>query len=305
MKIGVTGGAGFIGSYLIRELIKHDYDVIVIDNLSNSEFKNIENLPIDFVQADILNHESLANFFEACDFVIHLAALGSVPRSISKPMEVFNSNVTGTLNVLELARRFRTPVLMTSSSSVYGSNTVMPKTEYDWLNPISPYAASKLSCEAMFSAWAHSYELNLTVLRLFNVFGPRQKKEGPYSAVIPKWCNCIINKKPIEIFGDGNQMRDFTFVGDVVSVILECIKNKINLQLPLNLAYGNQISLNDLAKMFKKINPTTEIYYNEKRNGDIINSVSSGLKIRELFPSIYPTLFDEAIEKTLDWYFNN
>jgi len=305
MKIGVTGGAGFIGSYLIRELIKHGYEVKVIDNLSNGELKNIENLPIDFVQADILNHDSLADFFVTCDHIIHLAALGSVPRSLSNPVEVFNSNVIGTLNVLEFARQFRTPILMTSSSSVYGSNTVIPKTEFDWLNPISPYAASKLSCEALFSAWAHSYKLNLTVLRLFNVFGPRQKKDGPYSAVIPKWCNCIINKKPIEIFGDGNQMRDFTFVGDVVSVILECLKNKINFQLPINLAYGNEISLNDLAGLFKKINPTTEISYSEKRNGDIINSVSSGLKIRELFPNIYPTAFDEALEKTLDWYFKS
>ena len=220
-------------------------------------------------------------------------------------MEVFNSNVIGTLNVLEFARQFRTPILMTSSSSVYGSNTVIPKTEFDWLNPISPYAASKLSCEALFSAWAHSYNLNLIVLRLFNVFGPRQKKDGPYSAVIPKWCNCIINKKPIEIFGDGNQMRDFTFVGDVVSVILECLKNKIDFQLPINLAYGNEISLNELARLFKKINPTTEISYSEKRNGDITNSVSSGIKIRELFPNIYPTAFDEALEKTLDWYFKS
>lgn len=305
MKIGVTGGAGFIGSYLIRELIKHGYEVKVIDNLSNGELKNIENLPIDFVQADILDHDSLADFFDTCDRIIHLAALGSVPRSLSNPVEVFNSNVIGTLNVLEFARQFRTPILMTSSSSVYGSNTVIPKTEFDWLNPISPYAASKLSCEALFSAWAHSYNLNLIVLRLFNVFGPRQKKDGPYSAVIPKWCNCIINKKPIEIFGDGNQMRDFTFVGDVVSVILECLKNKIDFQLPINLAYGNEISLNELARLFKKINPTTEISYSEKRNGDITNSVSSGLKIRELFPNIYPTAFNEALEKTLDWYFKS
>ena len=228
MRIGVTGGAGFIGSYLVRELIKQGYDVKVIDNLSNSELKNLENLTIDFVQADILQLDLLENFFEKCDYVIHLAALGSVPRSITKPQEVFNSNVIGTLNVLECARRYKTPVLMTSSSSVYGSNTAVPKTEYDWLNPISPYAASKLSCEAMFSAWAHSYKLNLTVLRLFNVFGPRQKKEGPYSAVIPKWCNRIINKEPIEIFGDGHQMRDFTVVGDVTSVISECLKNKVN-----------------------------------------------------------------------------
>jgi UDP-glucose 4-epimerase len=305
MKIGVTGGAGFIGSYLIRELVKHGYEVKVIDNLSNGELKNIESLPIDFVQADILDHDSLANFFDTCDRIIHLAALGSVPRSLSNPVEVFNSNVIGTLNVLEFARQFRTPILMTSSSSVYGSNTVIPKTEFDWLNPISPYAASKLSCEALFSAWAHSYNLNLIVLRLFNVFGPRQKKDGPYSAVIPKWCNCIINKKPIEIFGDGNQMRDFTFVGDVVSVILECLKNKIDFQLPINLAYGNEISLNELARLFKKINPTTEISYSEKRNGDITNSVSSGIKIRELFPNIYPTAFDEALEKTLDWYFKS
>ena len=305
MKIGVTGGAGFIGSYLIRELVKHGYEVKVIDNLSNGELKNIESLPIDFVQADILDHDALADFFDTCDRIIHLAALGSVPRSLSNPVEVFNSNVIGTLNVLEFARQFRTPILMTSSSSVYGSNTVIPKTEFDWLNPISPYAASKLSCEALFSAWAHSYNLNLIVLRLFNVFGPRQKKDGPYSAVIPKWCNCIINKKPIEIFGDGNQMRDFTFVGDVVSVILECLKNKIDFQLPINLAYGNEISLNELARLFKKINPTTEISYSEKRNGDITNSVSSGIKIRELFPNIYPTAFDEALEKTLDWYFKS
>ncbi len=305
MKIGVTGGAGFIGSYLIRELVKHGYEVKVIDNLSNGELKNIENLPIDFVQADILDHDALADFFDTCDRIIHLAALGSVPRSLSNPVEVFNSNEIGTLNVLEFARQFRTPILMTSSSSVYGSNTVIPKTEFDWLNPISPYAASKLSCEALFSAWAHSYNLNLIVLRLFNVFGPRQKKDGPYSAVIPKWCNCIINKKPIEIFGDGNQMRDFTFVGDVVSVILECLKNKIDFQLPINLAYGNEISLNELARLFKKINPTTEISYSEKRNGDITNSVSSGIKIRELFPNIYPTAFDEALEKTLDWYFKS
>lgn len=305
MKIGVTGGAGFIGSYLVRELLKHGHEVKVIDNLSNGELKNIENLPIEFIQADVLNHDSLAIFFEKCNYIIHLAALGSVPRSIAEPVEVFTSNVMGTLNVLEFARKFKTPVLMTSSSSVYGSNLVVPKTEYDWLNPISPYAASKLSCEAMFSAWAHAFQLNLTVLRLFNVFGPRQKKDGPYSAVIPKWCNLIINKKPVEIYGDGNQVRDFTFVGDVVSIIIECIKNKINFQLPINVAYGNQISLNDLAKLFSQINPATEITYSKKRNGDIMYSVNSGLKIKELFPNIHPTFFNEAVEETLSWYFNN
>ncbi len=302
VKIGITGGAGFIGSNLSEQLISMGHQVQVLDNLSNGSLSNLNNLHLEFILGDILDTSLVNNFFEQNDYVFHLAALGSVPRSIETPVDVFNSNVIGTLNVLESARKFKKSVAMASSSSVYGGNTKIPKSELDWLNPLSPYASSKLSCEGMFSAWAQSYDLNLTVYRLFNVFGPKQKTDGPYSAVIPKWTSKIMRNEPIEIFGDGLQKRDFTYVGDVVKVLINGLEKEINRRTPINLAFGNQISVNDLLMHFKRIQSDFRVEYQKPRNGDVLYSASDGLLISNLFPNVQPQSFFESLKLTWNWY---
>ncbi len=180
-----------------------------------------------FVHGSITLKKDLEEFAKNLDCIVHLAARGSVPRSIEDPIATHNINVGGTLNLLEVSRNKNIPIIFSSSSSVYGENTKLPKSEKDWLLPISPYAASKLACEGMFSGWANSYDMNVLVLRFFNVFGPFQRPDNPYAAVIPKWCLSIIKDKNIQVYGDGEQIRDFTYVDDVVNVIITAIKNNI------------------------------------------------------------------------------
>lgn len=305
MRIGITGGAGFIGTNLARSLINLGYEVSIIDDLSNGNLKNLENLNAKFVAGSITNSKDLEEFTKNLDYIVHLAARGSVPRSIEDPLKTYSINVDGTLNLLEIARKNTIPIIFSSSSSVYGQNTKLPKSEKDWLLPISPYAASKLACEGMFSGWANAYNMDVLVLRFFNVFGPYQRPDSPYAAVIPKWCLSLLNNKHIQVYGDGEQIRDFTYVDDVVRVIVTAIQNKINSPSAINLAFGKKISLNEIIGLLRSIEPDFNVEYLPARSGDIKNSLSDGVLIKDKFPEVISTDFKYNLETTFNWIKTN
>jgi UDP-glucose 4-epimerase len=253
MKIGITGGAGFIGSNLVGQLIRSGHEVSVFDNFETGFRENLLSLSVNITQGDLKDIDAVNDFFSKSEieYCVHLGALGSVPRSIENPRASFDSNAIATLNVLEIARIRLTPVLFSSSSSVYGINKNLPKIEKDWLSPISPYAASKLAAEGLTMAYRESYGLPITIYRLFNVYGPHQNPESLYAAVLPKWIFAAFNNQPLVVFGDGEQRRDFTFVDDVISVFEKSIIAKHNIDYPINLAFGNPVTLNQILNVYE------------------------------------------------------
>jgi len=305
MRIGITGGAGFIGTNLTLSLKQAGHEITIMDDLSNSDISRVKLLDVDFLNESIENFEAIKVFLKGLDYVVHLAARGSVPRSIKDPVGTFNANVLGTLNLLEAARSSGVPIIFTSSSSVYGLNPKTPKNEKDWLHPISPYAASKLNCEALVQAWSNSYNIKILTFRLFNVFGPYQKPDSPYSAVIPKWSLSALKNQEIKIFGDGTQLRDFTFVGDVINTIQFSIDQNVEFAGPINLSFNKKISVNELAQIFKAFVPNLNITHLDKRPGDIKDSLSDGILMKSIFPSITNSNFESSLLSTFNWVKNN
>jgi len=305
MKIGITGGAGFIGSNLVGQLIRSGHEVSVFDNFETGFRENLLSLSVNITQGDLKNIDAVNDFFSKSEieYCVHLGALGSVPRSIKNPRASFDSNVIATLNVLEIARSRLTPVLFSSSSSVYGMNKNLPKIEKDWLSPISPYAASKLAAEGFTMAYRESYGLPITIYRLFNVYGPHQNPESLYAAVLPKWIFAAFNNQPLVVFGDGEQRRDFTFVDDVISVFEKSIIAKHNIDYPINLAFGNPVTLNQILEVFRAYFGTIEVQYREIRNGDIRDSESNPKSLMNLHESkLSQTTLEIGLLKTFDWF---
>jgi UDP-glucose 4-epimerase len=305
MKIGVTGGSGFIGSNLVKRLVGLGHKLVVVDDLSSGLVKNLNGISCEFHNFSIIKAKELLKVFEDVEVIVHLAARGSVPRSIINPIATHEINVVGTLNILEISKKTGAKLIFTSSSSVYGENTSELKIEKTWLKPISPYAASKLSSEAFITAYANSYGVPSTIFRLFNVFGPFQRSDHEYAAVIPKWLGLAFQGKPIEVFGSGEQKRDFTYVDTVVDVITEAVVKQIRIDNAINLAFGNPISLNqilnNLSKKFQKL----EVSFKPERKGDIKNSQSDPSQLRKYFPNINPVDFEAGFEKTFSWLQNN
>ena len=303
MKVLVTGGAGFVGTNLTLSLLDHGYDVKIFDDLSTGLKQNIPK-DAEFINASILDTSDLNNAIKECEVVVHLGARGSVPRSIKDPIATHDVNSTGTLNVLEAARNSGSHYIFSSSSSVYGSNMTLPKSEDMVLRPLTPYAASKMSGEALSLAYAKSYELPVSTFRFFNIFGPWQRPDHEYAAVLPKWISKCIKGDEIEIFGDGLQTRDFTYVGTVVNIILSCISKKILHPEPVNLAYGNNISLNQVLELMKLNFPTLKVKYLPPRKGDVLHSKNDPKLIKSLYPDITLDKFEVSLQKTIDWFKN-
>lgn len=230
-KVLITGGAGFIGSNLASKLAENN-DVIILDNLSTGNMENIKELTIKdnvkFIHGTVIDIELLHNCCSDVDYIFHLAALPSVPRSIKDPISSNEVNVTGTLNVLVTARDTNVKkVVFSSSSSVYGDTPTLPKREDMQLNPLSPYAITKMTGEYYCKVFQELYDLQTVSLRYFNVFGPRQNPDSQYAAVIPKFINAILNDESPVIYGDGEQSRDFSFIKHVVDAnILSCESDK-------------------------------------------------------------------------------
>ena len=301
MKVLVTGGAGFIGTNLTLNLLSSGYEVKVFDDLSTGLKANIPK-DTEFVNASILEASQINKAIEDCEVVVHLGARGSVPRSIKDPIATHNVNATGTLNVLEAARNSQCHYIFSSSSSVYGSNMILPKNEDMVLRPITPYAASKMSGEGLSLAYAKTYELSVSTFRFFNIFGPWQRPDHEYAAVLPKWISKCINRDEIEIFGDGEQTRDFTYVGTVVNIIIDCISNKILHPEPVNLAYGNNISLNQVTDLLKNSFPDLKVKYLPQRNGDVLHSKNDPKLVRSLYPNVNVEKFETSLQETINWF---
>jgi len=300
-KVAVTGGAGFIGTNLARRLLAEAYEVVVIDDLSTGLLSNVDQERSTFYQLSITDLKALTTALKDCETIFHLAARGSVPRSIKNPVATHEVNATGTLNVLEVARATGAHVVFSSSSSVYGRNLKLPKDESMWLGPMTPYAASKLAAEGYVQAYASAYSIPTTLLRFFNVFGPRQRPDHEYAAVLPKWIWLAMQSKPIEVYGDGTASRDFTYVETVVDIAMTAMKEKVITDGATNLAYGNRIFLNDTIKMLKKHFPDLQVNYKENRLGDVKESQNSPGLLKSLFPAVEPKFFETALAETVDW----
>lgn len=306
MKILVTGGAGFIGSNLARYLLQHEpsASITVIDDLSTGREENIEGLDVEFIRSSILDYDVLKGVATGVDSIVHLGAIPSVPRSIAAPRASHEANSTGTLNVLEAARESGVEhVIVASSSSVYGSNPNLPKSEFDWTRPMSPYAVSKAATEGYAIAYQFSYGIKTLAFRFFNVFGPGQAADHAYAAVIPKFLDAAMNGKPVEVHGDGLQSRDFTYVDTVCAVITRAIMNRTHSLDPVNLAYGTNHSLLSLLnEMEKQLGHEIERQHTDPRTGDVRASQANNERVRQLFPEIQPVSLTDGLAATIEWF---
>lgn len=318
----VTGAAGFIGSHLVEFLIESGQEVVGIDNFSNSSQENIEELKkanpnlnwnrFQFHKIDVCNQAGLFETAKGCDYVLHQAALGSVPRSISDPISNHESNVTGTLQVLYVSEKLKIKkVIYASSSSVYGDSKIYPQKEEQIGAPLSPYAVSKRMCEIYAANFAMVYTLPAIGLRYFNVFGPRQRPDGPYAAVIPKWITSIFQNQQTQIHGDGETSRDFCFVKNVVKANILAALNtdpSLNGQV-FNIALGGTTTLNQLHQHIAQFihsqtgRAVVPPQYGPFRQGDIKLSCADISKAKKLLNFNPEFSVKEGLEKAVDYYF--
>ncbi len=285
MKFLVTGGAGFIGSNIVEELLKRGYSVRVLDNFSTGKRENLKDFAkdIELIEGDIRSFHIVQKAVKDIDVVLHQAALPSVPRSINDPITSNEVNVVGTLNILDAAKENNVKrIVYASSSSVYGDNPELPKHEGMMPNPLSPYAVSKLAGEKYCQVFSRLYGIETVILRYFNVFGPRQDPNSEYSAVIPKFIKLISNNQQPTIFGDGTQSRDFTYVANVVEANILAATKEVQSGIVMNCACNGQIELNALVhELNGLLNKNIKPIYAEPRHGDIKHSFANIDLIKE------------------------
>lgn len=300
-KVAVTGGAGFIGTNLVRRLTLEGHNVVVLDDFSTGLKSNLDGLDCHVEELSIVDEEALQRATLGCEWIFHLGARGSVPRSIVNPQATFEVNTIGTLNVLNVARKNNIRVVFSSSSSVYGRNRELPKREESWMAPLTPYAASKLSGEALVQSYSETFEIPSVTFRFFNIFGPWQRPDHDYAAVIPKWIWRALRNEYIEVYGDGSQSRDFTYVDTVIDVLIATLKQEFTFPTPINLAFGNKILLSQLINSLRGYHPNLEVKYLAPRKGDVKDSQNDSSLVRQLFPEISPISFEEGIQRTNNW----
>jgi UDP-glucose 4-epimerase len=301
----ITGGAGFIGSNLARRAAAHPEvgRVVVLDDLSTGARENLAGLDVEFIQGSVTDPEALDRAVAGVDSVVHLAALASVPQSIDDPMRCHEVNATGTLLVLEACRRHGvTQVTAASSSSVYGANPAPVKSEREWVRPLSPYAVSKLATEQYLLAYQTCYGLSTVALRFFNVYGPGQAAGHVYAAVIPLFVDALLDGRPLTVYGDGSQTRDFIFVGTVCEILLDTALRSLSHPEPVNVALNTETSLLELIEVIRSVSGTTpEVDFRPPRPGDILHSRADDSELRTLFPSLAPIPLAEGLRQTIDW----
>lgn len=304
MRILITGGAGFIGSNLAITLLDAGHAVTVIDDLSTGYADNLDKLDVEFHHASILDEAALDQAVAGQDSIVHLAALGSVPRSIRNPATSHEVNATGTLKVLESARREGVNhVIMSSSSSVYGSNPALPKHEREWVRPMSPYAVSKLAAEQYLLAYQSAYSMQTLAFRFFNVYGPGQRAGHVYAAVIPIFLDALLRGEALPINGDGTNSRDFTYVGTVCEVLKRAVESRTESPEPVNLAFGTNTSLLELTEHIAMVTGLpVQLDFRSPRSGDVQHSQAANDKLRDLFPSLEPTTLTRGLTETFAWF---
>jgi UDP-glucose 4-epimerase len=306
VNVVVTGGAGFIGANLCRTLAgRPGVDrVVALDDLSTGYRSNLDGLDdVSLVVGSILDARLLDEVVADADAVVHLAARPSVPRSLEDPMASHLTNATGTMEVLEAARRGGRPhVVVASSSSVYGANPELPKREDMATRPVSPYAAGKLAAEVATLAYGRSFDLPVLAFRFFNVFGPLQPADHAYAAVVPAFVAAALRHEPIPVHGDGHQTRDFTFVGSVTSVLAEAVARQVVDLEPVNLAFGTRVSLLELIDLLEGVlgRPLPR-HHAEPRAGDVRDSQADQTRLRRLFPEIEPVDLEHGLRATVAW----
>lgn len=308
----MTGGAGFIGGHLVDALLSLGAHVTVIDDLSNSRLDHLADLieldpeRVQFIRGSILEPAALSDAIRpgACEVVFHLAAVGSVPRSIEEPARTWDVNATGTMRVLEAARGAGVRrVVFAASSSAYGDGQRLPMLESAETRPLSPYAVTKVVGEQLCRVWARCYGLSTVSLRYFNVFGPRQDPGSPYSGVISLFIKALLEGTRPVIYGDGGQTRDFTFVSNVVDGVLRAAETPGVGGEVFNVATGGRVSLNELlATLNKIIGSDVEAIYQEPRTGDVRDSQADITKAERLLGYRPTVTLEEGLRQTVAWF---
>ena len=301
----VTGGAGFIGSHLVRALLARGDAVSVLDDLSTGKESNLEGLagPLTFHRGSVADAAAVERAIDGCRGVFHIAALPSVTRSVSHPVESHHANVTGTVTVLHAAAKCGARVVYAGSSSAYGDQDAPAKHEMLREDPLSPYAATKLAGELYCRSFAKVYGLDAVVTRFFNVFGPRQTADSPYSGVIAAFCHALLHGRSPRIDGDGRQSRDFTYVEDVVLGVLCAMDARTKGCEVVNIAYGSSITLLELLDVLQGLAGTSlEPTWAQPRSGDVRHSLADVTRASNIFGYRPKVGFAEGIRRTFDWY---
>ena len=311
-RVLVTGGAGFIGGHLCDALLSLGASITVIDDLSNSSLDHLAGLieiepeRIRFVQGSILDDGAMNEACEGVDTAFHLAAIGSVPRSIEQPQRVWSVNTTGVVRTLEAARIAGVQrVVFSSSSSVYGDDPKLPRVETTIPVPQSPYAASKLAGEAALSAWARSYNLSTVSVRFFNIFGPRQSADSAYAAVIAAFAKKLLAGEAPTIFGDGEHSRDFTSVDNAVLAVLLAGACRAELKgEAINVGTGKPITINQLAQRMIELAGAVGVtaQHGPERAGDVKHSNADINRARDILGYEPVADFETALRETFQWY---
>jgi nucleoside-diphosphate-sugar epimerase len=306
MRYLVTGGAGFIGSNTVDELVRRGHGVVVLDDLSAGKEENLAEVrnKITFIKGSISDIEIVQRAMQQAEFVLHLAARTSVPRSVKDPIETNRINIDGTLNVLVAARDNKVKrVVFAASSSAYGETPVLPKVESMQPQPISPYGVTKFVGELYAQVFGRCYGLETTCLRYFNIFGPRQDPDSPYSGVLSRFASAFLNEEPPVIYGDGEQTRDFTYVDNVVQANLLACEAPGAAGQVFNVGTGHRISLNqtlELLRQFAGVQLSAK--YDPPREGDIRDSQADITNAREILRYEPTVLFEEGLQRTFEWY---
>lgn len=309
MRYLVTGGAGFIGSNMVDELLHRGHDVVVLDNLSTGKAENLLNTrhAIDFREESLTDLSAMRSACNGVDYVIHLAALASVPRSVEDPLETNRINVDGTLNVLVAARDAKVRrVVFAASSSAYGEVPEQPKTETMQPSPVSPYGVTKYVGELYAQVFGRVYGLENASIRYFNVFGPRQDPTSQYSGVLSRFMLAVIQGQQPVVYGDGEQSRDFTYIDNVVDVTLRACEVEEASGMVFNGGTGARITLNEVLKQLAKITgKKIPARYDPPRTGDILHS-QADIALASRMLGYRPIVqFEQGLRRTWEWYKNN
>ena len=306
MRYLVTGGAGFIGSNTVDELVRRGHSVVVLDDLSSGREDNLAEIrnKITFIKGSITDIEVVRKVMHEAEYVLHLGARTSVPRSVKDPLETNKINIEGTLNVLVAAKELKVKrVVFAASSSAYGETPTLPKTEAMQPQPISPYGVTKYVGELYCQTFGRCYGLENVALRYFNIFGPRQDPSSPYSGVLAKFCTAFLEDVQPLVFGDGEQTRDFTYVDNAVQANLAACEAPNASGKVFNVGVGGRVSLNEVLRELAKITgKTLAAKYEPPRDGDIRDSQADISEARETLGYDPQVSFEEGLARTFEWY---